>query len=88
MVKFAECYQRNRRVYGPRKVWLALNRQGVPVARCTVERLMRELGLVGALRGKTVRTTVAEPDAVRARDLVDRQFFVTAPDRLWVADWD
>jgi putative transposase len=86
-VKITECYERNRRVYGPRKVWLALNREGTPVARCTVERLMRELGLVGALRGKTVRTTTGDPEAARARDLVDRQFFVTAPDRLWVADF-
>jgi putative transposase len=86
-VKIAECYRRNRSVYGPRKVWMALNRSGIEVARCTVERLMGDLGLVGAVRGKKVRTTVADPQAQRAKDLVGRQFFVTAPDRLWVADF-
>ena len=57
-------------VYGARKVWLALNREGTPVARCTVERLMRELGLHGARRGKRVRTTVAAAAAARPADLV------------------
>jgi putative transposase len=52
----------NYGVYGPRKIWLALNREGIPVARCTIERLMRELGLSGALRSKKVRTTVADPE--------------------------
>jgi putative transposase len=77
----------NYGVYGARKVWLALNREGIEVARCTVERLMRELGLVGARRGKKVRTTVADPDAARPKDLVGRQFAPAAPDRLWVADY-
>src|SRR6185437_14699785 len=63
------------------------NRAGIPVARCTVERLMREAGLVGALRHKGVRTTLPAPDAPRPADLVDRQFFVRAPDQLWVADF-
>ncbi|NHI20513.1 IS3 family transposase, partial [Phycicoccus endophyticus] len=76
----------NYAVYGARKVWLALNREGIPVARCIVERLMRADGLHGAVRGKVKRTTIADPAAERARDLVGRNFAPTAPDRLWVAD--
>lgn len=76
----------NYGVYGARKVWLTLNREGTPVARCTVERLMRADGLAGAVRGKVKRTTVADPAAERARDLVGRDFNPAAPDRLWVAD--
>ena len=76
----------NYAVYGARKVWLQLNREGVPVARCTVERLMREAGLHGAVRGKVKRTTIPDPAAERARDLVGRNFAPSAPDRLWVAD--
>jgi putative transposase len=77
----------NYGVYGARKVWLALNREGTPVARCTVERLMRELGLAGARRGKKVRTTVPGQAAARPADLVKRNFARPAPDRLWVADF-
>jgi len=77
----------NYGVYGARKVWLALNREGIPVARCTVERLMRELGLAGVRRGKRRRTTVADPAAARPADLVGRRFHRPAPDRLWVADF-
>jgi len=73
-------------VYGAAKVWAQLNREGTRVARCTVERLMRELGLRGAVRGKPVRTTIADDRADRPRDLVDRQFAAPAPNRLWVAD--
>jgi putative transposase len=80
-------HQDNYGVYGARKVWLQLNREGTPVARCTVERLMRELGLAGARRGKRVRTTVPAADAARPADLVRRQFSPAAPDRLWVADF-
>ncbi len=80
-------YQENFGVYGARKVWLTLNREGVRVARCTVERLMRELGLAGAVRGKVKRTTVADPSAPRAADLVDRRFNPRAPNLLWVADF-
>ncbi|MEW1955929.1 IS3 family transposase [Terrabacter sp. NPDC080008] len=76
----------NYGVYGARKVWLTLNREGIPVARCTVERLMRQDGLVGAVRGKVRRTTIADPAGERARDLVGRNFNPAAPDRLWVAD--
>ena len=80
-------HQDNYGVYGARKVWLALNREGVAVARCTVERLMRELGLAGARRGKPKRTTVPDPAAARPADLVQRRFSPPAPDRLWVADF-
>lgn len=76
----------NYGVYGARKVWLALNRKGIGVARCTVERLMIELGLRGAVRGKTKRTTIADPAAARPADLVQRRFGPPAPNRLWVAD--
>ena len=87
MVKISAIHLRNRSVYGPRKVWMALNRAGIEVARCTVERLMGELGLVGTRRGKAVRTTLADPVAARPADLVNRKFAPLAPDRLWVADF-
>ena len=77
----------NYGVYGARKVWIALNREGITVARCTVERLMRDDGLVGAVRGKVKRTTVADPAGQRPDDLVGRRFQPLAPDRLWVADF-
>jgi putative transposase len=76
----------NYGVYGARKVRLALNREGISVARCTVERLMIQLALTGAVRGKTKRTTIADPAAARAADLVSRQFGPSAPNRLRVAD--
>ena len=80
-------HQDNYGVYGARKVWLALNREGIAVARCTVERLMRELGLAGARRGKRRQTTIPDPAAARPADLVERKFTRSAPDRLWVADF-
>ena len=74
-------------VYGADKVWAQLNREGIRVARCTVERLMRGLGLAGALRGKPRRTTVADrASAAALPDLVRRDFHASAPNRLWVAD--
>ena len=73
-------------VYGAAKVWAQLNREGIRVARCTVERLMADLGLRGAVRGQPARTTIADDTAGRPRDLVDRQFAAAAPNRLWVAD--
>jgi putative transposase len=85
--QIAKVHKDNYGVYGARKVWLALNWEGTPVARCTVARLMRELGLQGARRGRKVRTTVADPAATRPADLVRRQFSPPAPDRLWVADY-
>jgi putative transposase len=76
----------NYRVYGARKIWITLNREGISVARCTVERLMAELGLSGATRGKARKTTIADPAAARPADLVGRRFGPPAPNRLWVAD--
>jgi putative transposase len=84
--QIARVHAANYGVYGARKVWLALNREGTSVARCTVERLMVELGLAGATRGKSRRTTFADPAAARPADLVQRQFAPPAPNRLWVAD--
>lgn len=66
-------------------MWLQLNRDGIAVARCTVERLMQAEGLAGAVRGKVKKTTIPDPAAQRARDLVGRNFAPAAPDRLWVA---
>ncbi len=79
-------WRANRSVYGAKKVWKQLNREHLPVARCTVARLMRELGLRGVVRGRRVRTTI--PDAVgdRPRDLVQRNFTATQPNQLWVSD--
>jgi putative transposase len=73
-------------VYGARKVWRQLHREGIAVARCTVERLMGELGLRGAVRGKTRRTTTPDAAAARSGDLVDRDFAAQRPNQLWVAD--
>jgi putative transposase len=73
-------------VYGARKVWRQLHREGITVARCTVERLMRELGLEGVRRGKPRRTTTPEAAATRPADLVGRDFSATRPNQLWVAD--
>ena len=73
-------------VYGARKVWRQLHREGIDVARCTVERLMGELGLQGVRRGKTRRTTTPELTAPRPADLVERNFSATGPNELWVAD--
>jgi putative transposase len=73
-------------VYGARKVWRQLQREGITVARCTVERLMRELGLEGVRRGKPHRTTTPEAAATRPADLVGRDFSATRPNQLWVAD--
>ena len=73
-------------VYGARKVWRQMKREGFEVARCTVERLMRELGLEGVRRGKKKRTTIPDEEAIRPADLVNRDFTAPGPNRLWVAD--
>jgi putative transposase len=73
-------------VYGARKVWRQLHREGVAVARCTVERLMRELGLEGVRRGKARKTTTPDQGATRPADLVERDFSAARPNQLWVAD--
>jgi putative transposase len=80
-------WRENREVYGVRKVWKQLQREGHPVARCTVARLMRQRGLRGAMRGRRFKvTTIADTAAPRPPDLVTRQFTATRPNQLWVAD--
>jgi len=73
-------------VYGARKLWRLLQREGTAVARCTVERLMRDLGLRGVVRGRRLRTTIPDDTVPRPADLVQRDFRAPAPNRLWVAD--
>lgn len=77
----------NMQVYGADKVWKQLHREGHSVARCTVERLMRHLNLRGAVRGKPVRTTVADPKAPCPQDRVNRHFRAERPNQLWVSDF-
>ena len=77
----------NWQVYGADKVWKQMNREGIAVARCTVERLMRRLGLRGVRRGKVVRTTVPDMSAPRPLDRVNRQFKAERPNQLWVSDF-
>lgn len=84
--KIRRVWEKNHSVYGAEKVWRQLGREGVKVARCTVERLMRDMGLQGAVRGKKPKTTIPAPLADRPLDLVKRQFTATAPNQLWVAD--
>ena len=79
-------WDENFAVYGPRKVWQQLGREGIVVARCTVERLMRQMGLQGAVRGRRFKTTIADDGAARPADLVKREFVATRPNQLWVAD--
>lgn len=80
-------HEENFQVYGARKVWLQMNREGISVARCTVERLMKSMGLQGVVRGKPVRTTVADKLAPCPLDRVNRQFHAPAPNMLWVSDF-
>ena len=80
-------YQQNFHVYGARKVWRQLGREDIEVARCTVERLMRSLGLQGAVRGRKCRTTIADDSTERPLDRVNRQFQASRPNQLWVADF-
>lgn len=86
-VEIARVHAENFGVYGARKVWRQLRREGFAVARCTVERLMRVMGLQGAVRGKRIRTTVSDPARPCPRDKVNRQFQAAAPNRLWVSDF-
>ena len=80
-------WRENHEVYGPRKVWRQLKREKQTVARCTVERLMRHLGLQGAVRGRKFKVTaIADAAALRPADLVTRQFKASRPNQLWVAD--
>jgi transposase InsO family protein len=80
-------WQANMQVYGADKVWKQMNREGIVVARCTVERLMRQQSLRGAIRGKRVRTTTPDARAARPPDLVNRQFRAERPNQLWVSDF-
>lgn len=87
IVRVWEDREKGRRVYGARKVWLQLRREGIQVARCTVERLMRELGIAGAAaRRRAPRTTVPAAAGERPADLLERDFTAGAPNRRWVAD--
>jgi transposase InsO family protein len=81
-----QVWRENFQVYGVRKVWRQLTRDGVEVARCTVERLMRAMGRQGAVRGRTFKTTMPGAAAMRPPDLVDRDFSASRPNALWVAD--
>jgi transposase InsO family protein len=81
-------WQEHHQVYGPRKVWRQLRREGHVVARCTVERLMREMGLKGAVRGRAwITTTRPDPETTRPADRVERRFEAMRPNQLWVADF-
>jgi putative transposase len=80
-------WRENFCVYGARKTWRQLNREQIPVARCTIERLMGKIGLCGAIRGKTFKTTIPDEKAQRPADLVERQFSAERPNQLWVADF-
>ena len=80
-------WQVNLQVYGADKVWKQMNREGMAVARCTVERLMQRLGLRGVIRGKVVRTTISAAKAACPLDRVNRQFKADRPNQLWVSDF-
>ena len=86
-VEIQRVYDEHHQVYGPRKVWKQLRREGIRVARCTVRRLMRAMGLAGVVRGRAWITTTHAGDGGRPADLVDRQFVATRPNQLWVSDF-
>src|SRR3954467_14682123 len=86
-VEIRRVFEENFRVYGVRKVWRQLGREGIAVARCTVARLMRTMGLQGAVRGKPVRTTISDKAAPCPLDRVNRQFRALRPNALWVSDF-
>jgi len=79
-------WDESRKLYGARKVWRQLHRENIKVARCSVERLMRQLGIAGVTRGRKPRTTIPDELALRPADLVQRDFTATRPNQLWVAD--
>ncbi|WP_210025736.1 IS3 family transposase [Methylobacterium sp. PvR107] len=87
MVEIRRVFEENFHVYGVRKVWRQLGREGIAVARCTVARLMRVMGLQGIVRGKKVRTTIPDPAAACPLDRVNRQFKAPRPNALWVSDF-
>ena len=85
--EIARVFAENFAVYGVRKVWRQMRREGFEVARCTVARLMGELGVQGVIRGKPVRTTISDKASPCPLDHVNRQFYAPAPDRLWLSDF-
>jgi putative transposase len=87
MPEIQRVWHANFQVYGADKVWRQLKREGMQVARCTVERLMKQLGLEGARRGKVVKTTVADKALPCPLDRVNRQFYAVRPNQLWVSDF-
>ena len=87
IVEIRRVWEENFCVYGVRKVWRQLGREGIAVARCTVARLMRAMGLQGAVRGRKIRTTIPDPAAACPLDRVNRQFQAPRPNALWVADF-
>ena len=87
MSKIEHVWQANLQVYGADKVWRQMKREGETVARCTVERLMRRMGLRGAVRGKRVRTTLPDVKQPCPQDRVNRQFKAERPNQLWVSDF-
>ena len=84
--KIRQIWEENHQVYGARKVWLQLQRESLPVARCTVERLMQRMGIQGVVRGKRKKTTIPDEAAARPADLVKRNFTAKGPNQLWVSD--
>jgi putative transposase len=87
MIEIRRVFEENFRVYGVRKIWRQLGREGIRVARCTVVRLMRAMGLQGAVRGRKVRTTIPDRAAACPLDRVNRQFKAPCPNALWVSDF-
>lgn len=85
-VEIRRVWDENYSVYGARKIWRQFKREKIAAARCTIERLMREMGLRGAVRGRKFKTTVADESAARPLDLVKREFAASGPNQLWVAD--
>ena len=86
-IEVRRVFEENFRVYGARKVWRQLRREGFTIARCTVERLMASLGLQGVIRGKPVRTTISDKSVACPLDHVNRQFQASRPNALWVSDF-
>lgn len=86
-VEVRRVFNENFGVYGVRKVWRQMKREGFDIARCTVARLMKEMGLRGVVRGKSIRTTISNVSAPCPLDRVNRQFRASAPNRLWVSDF-
>lgn len=87
MAEIGRVWEANLRVYGADKVWRQMGREDIAVARCTVERLMRRLGIHGVRRGRSVRTTIADSKAMCPHDRVNRQFKAERPNQLWVSDF-